>query len=254
MMTTAAEPALSERRLSFLACVARLQQWLDSEQISYAVFGSVATSAWTDQGASLDFDRPGAMDPVERIPDIDVLVPRAALDRVRSFARTARNGDFPVSIDTFWSECWIDFRPGSQFSYLTHGVVRIPVRTEVLAPSQAWLLGQQVAVVDPRTLLHMYGVAGVARRKDRPRIAALAGALASGSLASRVTDRDCMAFGSFRRARRRRYPLFFAAKGSWVRLIDLLPPRAAQALTHHVQLRANSAFRILNRRRRWSRG
>ena len=67
-------------------------------------------------------------------------------------------------------------------------------------------------MVDPRTLLHIYGVAGVARRKDTPRIAALAEALASGSLASRFTDQDCMAFGSFRLARTRRYPLFFAAK------------------------------------------
>ncbi|MGH3200338.1 MAG: hypothetical protein ACRDNT_31470, partial [Streptosporangiaceae bacterium] len=41
----------------------------------------------------------------------------------------------PVSIDTFWSECWIDFRPGSEFSCLTHRRIRIPVRTELLTPS-----------------------------------------------------------------------------------------------------------------------
>ncbi len=69
-----------------------------------------------------------------------------------------------------------------------------------------------------------------------------------------ITDQDCQAFDSFRRARRRRYPLFFAAKGSWVVLLDVLPPGASQALTHHVQLRANDAFRMLNRRQsRWSR-
>jgi hypothetical protein len=55
------------RRLSFLACLGRLEQWLGAQQIPYAVFGSVAAAAWTGQGASLDFDRPGARDPAERI-------------------------------------------------------------------------------------------------------------------------------------------------------------------------------------------
>jgi hypothetical protein len=126
------------------------------------------------------------------------------------------------------------------------------VRTELFAPSRPWLLGQQVAALDPRTLLHIYGTVGVTRRKDAPRIAALAEALASGTLTSRFTDQDCQAFDSFIRARHRRYPLFFAAKRAWVVLIDALPPRASQALTHHVQLRANGAFRMLNRRSRRS--
>ena len=80
----------------------------------------MAVAAWTDQGASLDFDRPGAHHPAERIPDIDLIVSRASLNRVKGYARVARCGEFPVSIDTFWSECWIDFRLGSQFSCPTH--------------------------------------------------------------------------------------------------------------------------------------
>src|SRR6266851_3617163 len=55
---------------AFLASLARLERWLTREQIPYAVFGSVAASAWIDRGVSLDFDRPGARDPAERIPDI----------------------------------------------------------------------------------------------------------------------------------------------------------------------------------------
>ena len=107
-----------DRRQSFLVCLAQLEQWLASQQIPYAVFGSVAAAAWTDLGASLDFDRPGAHHPSERIPDIDLIVSRASLNRVKGYARAARRGEFPISIDTFWSECWIDFRPGSPFSYL----------------------------------------------------------------------------------------------------------------------------------------
>ncbi len=236
-----------DRPQSFLTCLARLEHWLTSQQIPYAIFGSVAAAAWTDRGASLDFDRPGARHPSERIPDIDLIVPRASLNKVKGYARAACRGEFPVSIDTFWSECWIDFRPGSQFSYLTHREVQILVPTKLFAPSAAPLLGQEIAALDPCTLLHLYGAVGVARRKDVPRIAALAKVLASGALASRFTNQDCQAFARFVTARRRRYPVFFAAKHAWVVLLDALPPGTSQALNRHVQLRANEIFRMLSR-------
>ena len=227
----------------------RLEQWLVAAQIPYAVFGSVAAAAWIDQGTSLDFDRPGARHPVESIPDIDLLVPRASLDRVKRYARAARGSDFPVSIDTFWSECWIDFRPGSQLSYLTHREVRVPgaaLSCSLLLQRRCW---------DSRSLCSTRGrcctcttPSALTRRKDAPRITALTEALATGTLASRFTGQEYQAFGSFMLARRRRYPLFSAAKRAWVMFTDALPPRASQALTHHVQLRANAVFRMLNRR------
>src|SRR5215831_126451 len=154
MTANTSSHASKDRRLSFLDQLGQLERWLSAEQIPYAVFGSVAAAAWIDRGASLDFDRPGSRDPVDGIPDIDLLVPRASLDRVNWYARTARHSGCPVRIDTFWSACWIDFQPGSQFSYLTHRKVRIPVRTELFAPASAWLLGRQVAALDPRILLH----------------------------------------------------------------------------------------------------
>ncbi len=94
----------------------------------------MAASAWIDYGASLNFNRPGARDPAERVPDIDLLVPRASLTAVKPYASVSRRAEFPVSIDTFWSECWIDFRPGAERSYLTHRRVRLPVRTELFSP------------------------------------------------------------------------------------------------------------------------
>lgn len=231
----------------FLAALTRLERWLASEHIRYAVFGSVAAAAWTDQGTSLDFSRP-ARDPAERIPDIDLLVPRASLRAVQHYARAARLSGFPVSIDTFWSECWIDFRPTEEHSYLTHRKVRLPVRTELFTPGTASLFGQDVSVLDPRILLHLYGTVGVTRRKDRPRITALAQAIGSGETASRFTDQDCKAFTSFMLARTRRYRGFFAAKRAWTILLDTLPPGVSQALRHHVQVPANDVFRLMNRR------
>ena len=82
----------------------------------------------------------------------------------------------------------------------------------------------------------------------------LADALASGALASRFTNQDCQSFARFVTARRRRYPVFFAAKHAWVVLLDALPPGASQALNRHVQLRANEIFRVLSRRRNTGHG
>lgn len=237
-----------QREAAFLATLAELEQWLTGEQIPYAIFGSVAASAWIDYGTSLNFNRPGARDPAERVPDIDLLVPRASLTAVKHYASVSRRGAFPVSIDTFWSECWIDFRAGAERSYLTHRRLRLPVPTELFSPCTVSLLGQDITVLDPRTLLSIYGAVGVVRRKDAPWIAGLVQVIASGSVVSRFTEEDCQVFSSFMLARRRRYPFFFAAKRAWVRLLDALPPGVSQALTHHVQLRANEVFRLLNRR------
>lgn len=234
-------------RAAFLDALARLERWLADERIPYVIFGSIATSAWTDQGASLDFDRRGARHPAERIPDIDLLIPRASLHAVEGYARTVRRGEFPVSIDTFWAECWIDFRPGAECSYLTHGKIRLPVRTELFTPRIAFLLGQGVTVLDPHTLLHMYGAVGVVRRKDAPRISKLTEAIASGAAAAPFTGQDCQVFSSFMLARKRRHPVFFAAKHAWVALLDALPPGISHTLNHHVQLRANHVFRLINR-------
>jgi hypothetical protein len=244
---TTTAPGSADRQQAFLAALADLDQWLTGHLIPYAIFGSVAASAWTDQGASLDFDRPGARDPAERIPDIDLLVPRVSLPAVRAYARAARSATFPVSIDTFWSACWIDFRPGQDTSYLTHRRVRLPVRTIVFTPCTASLFGHDVTVLDPLTLLHLYGTVGVTRRKDTPRITALTTATQTAAPA-RFTATDCEAFTRFMHARRRRYPVFFAAKHAWVMLLDALPPAIAHALTHHVQLHVNQAFRLITSR------
>ncbi len=135
----------------FLAALARLERWLAWQQIPYAVFGSVAACAWIDQGSSLDFDRPGARDPAERLPDIDVLVPRASIAAVKSHAAAVRRDTAPVRIDTFWAECWIDFRPEAECSYLTHRAVRLAVPTGLFTPRTASLLGQASQGRSPTT-------------------------------------------------------------------------------------------------------
>jgi hypothetical protein len=225
----------------------KLERWLEHKNVAHAIFGSVAVSAYIDQGGSLDFDRPHAHDPTERMPDIDLLVPRDSLETIKPYIQEIRHGNFPVSIDTFWTECWIDWRPSAQASYLTHKQLRLPVPTELFSPCKARLLGQEITTLDPRTLLHMYGAVGVFRKQDVPRIIGLTEVIESGDAASRLTEKDCRVFGVFMQARKDRYPLFFASKRAWVGLLDALPPVASRALKHHVQLRANEVFRKVNR-------
>jgi hypothetical protein len=232
----------------FLDKLANLERWLEDKQIPYALFGSLAASAYIDQGRSLDFNRPHAHDPTERVPDIDLLVARDSLDRIKPYIEEVRNSDFPVKIDTFWAESWVDLRPDAEYSYLTHRELRLPVRTELFSPCKARLLGQEFTTLDPRTLLGLYSTVGVFRKQDVPRVTGLIRGIASGTAPSRFTEQDCKVFDDFMHARKRRYPVFMTSKRTWVGLLDALPPPASRALKHHVQLRANEVFRAMNRR------
>ena len=82
-----------QRRQEFLDALARMDAWMDSEGIAYRVIGSLAVTAYADEGRSLDFDRDGAADPTQRMPDVDLLVPRNRLALVKSYAASARNAE-----------------------------------------------------------------------------------------------------------------------------------------------------------------
>jgi hypothetical protein len=144
----------------FLTRLAELQSWLRQEDIPYAVVGSVAVSAFVDEGASADFERSRAHHESQKIPDVDLLVPRQALERVKMYASGSKTSEFPVKVDTVAGECYIDFRPTERRSYLTHGEISFPVPSNLLAPRQAIFLGQEITTVDPRVLLHTFGTIG----------------------------------------------------------------------------------------------
>lgn len=238
-----------EVQRQFLEKLAGLEQRLKEEEIPYALFGSLAASAYLDEGRSLDFHRQHAHDPTERVPDIDLLVPRDSLDRIKPYIEEVRNSDFPIKIDTFWAESWVDLRPDAEHSYLTHGDIRVSARSELFAPCKARLLGQEFTTLDPRTLLGLYSTVGVFRKQDVPRVTGLVNGIASGATPSRFTAQDCEVFDDFMNARKRGHPVFMASKRAWVGLLDKLPPPASRALRHHVQLRADEVFKARNRRR-----
>lgn len=224
------DPELNRRE--FLTGLDRLQDWLHASRIPFVIVGSLAVAAYTGDSQRLDFSREHAHDPTQRVPDIDLLVPRTALPLVHPYALAARTrARVPVHVDTFMAETYLDLRPGEQWSYLTHRALRMPASTALFAPRRAMLLGHELVTIDPRVLLHTVAtVHPVIRKKDAPKIAELAEAIRSGRAVTDFSDRDCRVFARFMEMSWERYPMFMAATGVWKRTLDALPPGAAQAL------------------------
>jgi hypothetical protein len=237
-------------RAQFLVAVQDLHDWLDSQQIPFAVFGSVGVAAHLDQGASLDLRRAHAYDPTQQIPDIDLLVPRSALDRVQARAEQLRTEAFPIKLDTVASQVYVDLRPDESYSYLTHRKINFPVRSRLFAPQPANLLGGQIQTLDPYTLLHtLLGTigGGALRKKDVPKIEALSAAIASGALPTRFTAHDMQVFDQYQALRREHYPVFVRSKQAWETLLGNLPPRVSNAVKHYVSPSAQRMMGKMNR-------
>ena len=79
-----------ETREKFLVELDRIQAWLANERVPFAVVGSLAVSAYTDGGASIDFDRPGAYDLAQRMPVVDLLIPRDQAAKVGAYAESLK--------------------------------------------------------------------------------------------------------------------------------------------------------------------
>lgn len=189
---------------------------------------------------------PHAYDQTQRRPDIDLLVPRAFVPAVQSYADNLQGSDFPVKVETV--DGYIDFRPDAEYSYPTHRQLRFPAPSAFFEPRKASFLSQEITTVDPRVLLHMFGtIGGVIRKKDVPKIVGLANAITSGKAVSMFSEHDCEVFSRYMAARKRQYPAFIAAKRTWEGMLDILPPKADQMLKHHVLPAAQRAIRHLNR-------
>jgi hypothetical protein len=161
--------------------------------------------------------------------------------------RTPTSGASPVAIDVSGAACFIDLRPRSEHSYLTHRRLRFPVPSDLFAPQPAWLEGVEIATIDPRVLLHTYGtIGGIVRRKDVPKVTALAGALESGAAVSRFSEDDCAVFARYAEERDSRYPHYRA----FVRLVDemleALPPAASSGVRYWLMPAAKRTLARLN--------
>ena len=139
------------------------------------------------------------------------------------------------------------YQSGSEQSYLTHRRLRFPVPSDLFAPQPAWLEGVEITTIDPRVLLHTFGtIGGIVRRKDVPKITALAGALESGAAVSRFSEDDCAVFARYAEERDSRYPRYRA----FVRLVDemleALPPAASSGVRYWLMPAAKRTLARLN--------
>src|SRR5437016_14524995 len=95
----------------FTAALDSLQHWLRAKSIPFVIIGSLACAAWTGQENLARFTRPGGLSRTRRYPDIDVLVPRAAVAEVAQHTR-AVCGPFPVAVDLS-GPALLDLRPAA---------------------------------------------------------------------------------------------------------------------------------------------
>lgn len=233
----------------FTAALDALQHWLRAEAIPFAVIGSLACAAWTGQESLARFSRPGGLSRTRRYPDIDVLVPRAAVAAVARHARGVRSS-FPVAVDLSGASCFIDLRPGSDVSYLTHRQLRYPVPSRLFAPCAARVAGTGLSAVDPRVLPHTFGaVGGIVRRKDAVKVTALTCALESGAAVSRFTEQDCAVFAAFTAERDRRYAHYRGVVRLVDELLEVAPPGVASSIRAFVMPAAKATVAAMNRTR-----
>ena len=233
----------------FTAALDALQHWLRAEAIPFAVFGSLACAAWAGQESLARFSRPGGLSRTRSYPDIDVLVPRAAVAAVARRTREVRSS-FPVAVDLSGASCFIDLRPDSDMSYLTHRQLRYPVPSRLFTPCATRVAGTGISAVDPRVLLHTFGaVGGIVRRKDTAKVTALTGALESGTAVSHFTEQDCAVFAAFTAERDRRYPHYQGVVRLVDELLEAAPPGTASSIRAFMMPAAKAMVAAMNRTR-----
>jgi len=96
-------------------------------------------------------------------------------------------------------------------------------------------------------LLHTFGtIGGIIRRKDAPKITALAGALESGAAVSRFSEDDCAVFARYAEERDSRYPQYRAFVWLVDEILEALPPAASSGVRYWLMPAAKKTLARLN--------
>jgi hypothetical protein len=187
-----------------------LQQDLDNLGVDFRIVGSLGTAAYLDpEGESINFDRPCAITADQKLPDVDIVVPRHQIETTRSYREQLinRQGSAAIKIGLAASSSTVDFRPGEETSYLTCKSVRVPFSTELFEPRNLRLMDGKVRTVDANTLFHTYQTfGGMLRPKDVPRALGLA-RLVRDNPDDYHTEPELAAFHSFISERRIHHPV-----------------------------------------------
>lgn len=161
---------------NFTEKLAEVQEWLTDRSIEYRIIGSAATAAYLDPDAAwaLNLNRSNVSSPADRIPDIDLIVPRDKLPIVRKYREAQLEATLPVNIGLSFPSRFIDLRPGQETSFLTSSKRRFPIETNTLQPEDKKLLNQDILVPNATTLYYTYlMVSGDIRPKYRAKASML---------------------------------------------------------------------------------
>lgn len=162
----------------FAAKITQVQRLLDESGIPHRLLGSVATYAHIQHATNwrLNFERSRWLPRHQRIPDLDYLVPISHLEAAERLRQgLLRNREYPVNLELLSAITHFDWRPGDEYSYITHRNLRVPFQSSLFDLAIVELDGASVHTIPPRSLLHIYVTMGATlRAKDREPVRALA--------------------------------------------------------------------------------
>lgn len=174
---------------------------LDARDIDFRVVGSLASHALIrsagGEPSPLRFQRPYAIEASQALPDIDIIVPRENYGDLKQMREELAEAEISVSLGLAASRTEIDFRPGEDASYLTHGETQFRVSNEVMQPQYLPVGTTWVRTLSLDTHLHTYGTfGGLIRRKDLATVKAL------DSFSGKIPHSDLQPFHDFSKHRK----------------------------------------------------
>lgn len=231
-MSTRSEMSRGEiARERFADKLSKLHEEFDRSGVDYRVVGSVAFTALAVRSgydAELDFDRRGAVTPDQRIPDIDLIFPRADMAKAQELRKKyGPDSDFPIKLGLAAVAQTFDLRPDTDESYLTHKELAVPFDTRVLAPEELALDGRDFIGLSPLALANTYEtVGGLIRKKDTSRLKVLTEIHGSDPM----SDPDFMPFRDFNAQRAEKYPRYIMASRAYSLVDGYMPPIVANGI------------------------
>lgn len=243
-MRHGSDASSEHQKTAFLDQLAGVQETFREKGIDYRIIGSLASHAFLgSDGAegvpSLNFNREGAATPDQRVPDIDLIVPRDDLPVAREMRKKLIESSFPVKLGLANPTTEIDFLPKEDASLLTHKDMALPVSNELFRSETVPLHGVDIQTVPLDTLIHTFGTfGGKIRHKDVALLYALMRAN------DEPSDPETAVFHKYQKERRRRSP----GQYLFLRTVEAFDAKAPRRLRNEMYRCALKAADILGKR------
>lgn len=145
--------AINQRQ--FYDRIGEITEEFDRRSLNYRAIGSTAAAAL--DMVPIDFSPRDAVEPIDRRPDLDVLVPRDQLAGARAVREMfGPASKYPVKVGLAVPSMQVDIRQDSDESFLTLGRKRVAIRTELFDAQTGKLDDTPIRTVNPETLRHIY--------------------------------------------------------------------------------------------------